>query len=41
MPGLVVQLVASLIADPGFVSSILARFHTFVEIDYEIIVNRM
>ena len=28
---------ASLTADPGVVSSILARSHTFVEIDHEII----
>ena len=28
---------ASLTADPGVASSILARFHTFVEIDHEII----
>ena len=27
---------ASLTADPGVASSILARSHTFVEIDYEI-----
>ena len=27
----------SLTADPGVVSSILARFHTFVEIDHKII----
>ena len=31
------QLVASLTADPGVVSSILARSHAFVEIDHEII----
>ena len=42
-PGPVVQLVmclatdASLTADPGVMSSIPARSHTFVEIDYEII----
>ena len=42
-PGLVAQSVtclatdASLTADPGVVSSILARSHTFVEIDFEII----
>ena len=35
-PGLVVQLVASLPADPGVVSLILAWSHTFVEIDHEI-----
>ena len=28
---------SSLTADPGVASSILARSHTFVEIDYEII----
>ena len=28
---------ASLTADPGVASSILAQFHTFVEIDHEII----
>ena len=28
---------AYLTADPGVVSSIAARYHTFVEIDYEII----
>ena len=27
----------SLIADPGLVSLILARFHTFVDIDHEIL----
>ena len=42
-PGRVAQLVtclatdASLTADPGVASSILARSHTFVEIDHEII----
>ena len=42
-PGCVVQSVtclatdASLTADPGVTSSILARSHTFVEIDREII----
>ena len=42
-PGSVAQLVtclatdASLTADPGVESSIPARSHTFVEIDYEII----
>ena len=41
-PGRVAQLVtclatdASLTADPGVASSILARSHTFVEIDHEI-----
>ena len=34
--GPVVQLVKSLIADPVVVSSILACFHTFIEIDCEI-----
>ena len=43
MPGRVAQSVtclatdACLTADPGFVSSIPARSHTFVEIDHEII----
>ena len=43
IPGRVAQLVtclatdASLTADPGVVSWILARSHTFVEIDHEII----
>ena len=43
LPGRVAQLVtclatdAGLIADLGVVSSILARSHTFLEIDYEII----
>ena len=41
MPGPIVQLVVSPFADPGVVSSIMARSHTFVEIDYEIIVNWM
>ena len=42
-PGRVAQWVhclttdASLTVDPGVASSILARCHTFVEIDYEII----
>ena len=35
-PNPVVQLVASQIADPGVMSSILALPHTFVEIDHEI-----
>ena len=35
--GPVVQSVGSQIADPGIASSILARSHTLVEIDYEII----
>ena len=33
----VAQSVTCLAVDPGFTSSILARSHTFVEIDYEII----
>ena len=43
VPGRVAQSVtclvtdAKLTADPGVVSSILARSHTFVEIDHEII----
>ena len=43
IPGLVAQSItclatdASLTADPGVASSILARFYTFVEIDHEII----
>ena len=43
LPGRVAQSVtclatdASLTADPGVASSIPARFHTFVEIDHEII----
>ena len=43
VPGRVVQLVtclatdACLTADPGVASSIPARYHTFVEIDHEII----
>ena len=32
----IVQLVASLTADPGVASSIPAQSHTFVEIDHEI-----
>ena len=35
-PGPTAQSLVSLIADPGFVSSIPARPHTFVEIDHEI-----
>ena len=31
------QLVTSLTADPGVVSLMLAWFHTFVELDHEII----
>ena len=37
IPGLLAQSVACLTADPGVASSIPARSHTFVEIDYEII----
>ena len=37
LPGHIVQLVTSLTADPGVESLILARSHTFVEIDHEII----
>ena len=43
IPGRVAQSVtclatdACLTADPGVASSILARYHTFVEIDHEII----
>ena len=43
IPGRVVQLVtclatdAGLTADPGVASSITARYHTFVEINHEII----
>ena len=37
LPGPVAQLVMCLTADPGVASSIPARFHTFVKIDYEII----
>ena len=37
MPGHVAQIVTCLTADPGVPSSIPARFHTFVEIDHEII----
>ena len=43
VPGPIVQLITclstdvSLTADPGVESLILARSHTFVEIDYEII----
>ena len=37
IPCLVGQSVASLTADPGVASSLLARSHTFVEIDHEII----
>ena len=36
MPGRVVQSVVSPIADPGVVSLIPARLHTFVEIDREL-----
>ena len=34
--GPVAQSIASLIADPGVMSLIMARFHTFIEIDHEI-----
>ena len=34
--GPVTQSIASLIADPGVMSLIMARFHTFIEIDHEI-----
>ena len=37
IPGLIGQLVTSLTADPGGVSSILARSHTFVENKHDII----
>ena len=37
VPGRVAQLVATPTADPGIASSILAQFHTFVEIYPEII----
>ena len=37
--GHAVQSVMCLTADPGVASSILARSHTFVEIDHEIIFN--
>ena len=36
LPGSVVQLVVWLIADPGVVSLIPARSHTFMQIDCEI-----
>ena len=36
MLGPVGQSVASLIADPGVISSILSRHHTFLKIDHEI-----
>ena len=36
-PGCVAQSVTCLTADPGVASSIPARYHTFVEIDHEII----
>ena len=36
-PGRVAQSVACLATDPGVASSIPARYHTFVEIDHEII----
>ena len=37
VPSCVAQLVTCLTADPGVVSSIQARSHTFAEIDHEII----
>ena len=37
VPGHVAQLVTCLTADPGVMSSIPARSHTFVAIDHEII----
>ena len=37
LPGTLGQSVASLTADPGVARSILARSHTFVEIDHEIV----
>ena len=36
-PGLVVQTVACLTADPGIANLIKAQSHTFIEIDHEII----
>ena len=36
-PGRVAQSVTCLTADPGIAGSIPARYHTFVEIDHEII----
>ena len=37
LPGYIAQSVVSLAADPGVVSLIQVRSHTFVEIDHEII----
>ena len=37
LPGLLAQSVTHLTADPGVASLILARSHTYVEIDHEII----
>ena len=37
VPGLLVHSVPSLITDPGVTSLTLARSHTFMEIDHEII----
>ena len=37
LPGLLAQFVTRLTADPGVPSSVPARFHTFVEIDHEMI----
>ena len=36
-PGCIVQLITCLAADPGVASSIMARSHTFVAMDLEII----
>ena len=36
-PGRIAQLVTCLTADPGVASLILARSHTFVQIDHKII----
>ena len=35
-PGPVAQSVANPVEDPGVLSSIMARFHTFIETDHEI-----
>ena len=35
-PGLLAKSVASLTADPGIASLVMARSHTFMEIDHEI-----
>ena len=37
LPGRVAQSVTCLAADPGVANSITARYHTFLEIDHEII----